>query len=185
MIDLAHEEVLAFLALLAFGNVLCGADEAHGLSLRPGTLEIGKSMILHPADLAVSPPDPVLDREGLRIDGIKSRRDSRPNPLNVVRMHPPEDLFEHHLLLRNIEIENLVSARVARACAAERIVLPRAEAGCIEGKLQTIFARLQRLPRLLALDCKAHPGSEDHQEKCHQRKQHESQQFTRPLGLTT
>src|SRR6267143_257800 len=79
MIDLAHEEVLAFLALLAFGNVLCGADEAHDLSLRPGTLEIGKSMILHPADLAVSPPDPVLDREGLRIDGIKSRRDRRPS----------------------------------------------------------------------------------------------------------
>src|SRR5258708_10522463 len=127
MIDLAHEEVLPFLALLAFGNVLCGADEAHDLSLTPGTLEIGKSMILHPADLAVSPPDPVLDREGLRIDGIKSCRDTRPNPLNVVRMHPPDDLFEHHLLLPNSEIENLVSARVRPAHAAARIVLPHAD----------------------------------------------------------
>jgi hypothetical protein len=85
MIDFAHEEVLLFLALLAFGNVLSGADEAHDLSLRPGTLEIGKPMSLHPADLAVSPLNPVLMRVRLRIGGIKSRRDSRPNPLNVVK----------------------------------------------------------------------------------------------------
>src|SRR5260370_17435357 len=108
MIDLAHEEVLPFLALLAFGNVLCGADEAHDLSLRPGTLEIGKSMILHPADLAVFPPDTVLNREGLRIDGIKSRRDSRPNPLNVVRMTPPEDLFAHPHYLTNTSLKHLI-----------------------------------------------------------------------------
>src|SRR5258708_32519656 len=103
MIDLAHEEVLPFLALLAFGNVLCGADEAHDLSLTPGTLEIGKSMILHPADLAVSPPDPPLDRERLRIDGINSRRDSRPHPLNLVRTHAPDELVAHHLFLHSIE----------------------------------------------------------------------------------
>jgi hypothetical protein len=42
--------------------------------------------------------------------------------------------------------------------------------GCVEGKLQTIFTRLQCLRRLLPLDCKAHPGNEDHAENCQQDK---------------
>src|SRR5215470_6180107 len=48
MIDLAHQEVLLLLAFLAFGNVLNGAAEAYGPTLRPGPLKIGKSVSLHP-----------------------------------------------------------------------------------------------------------------------------------------
>src|SRR5215813_13623233 len=88
MIDFAHEEVFFFLTLLALGDVLDGADEPHDLSLRPGTLKISKSMILHPADLAVSPPNPVLDRQGLRIGGIERRLEGWMNPFQVPRVHP-------------------------------------------------------------------------------------------------
>jgi hypothetical protein len=69
MIDLAHEELQLFLvrlalglALLAFGNVLDGADEAHGSPLMPGPLETSKPPHLYPMDLAVSPQNPVLMR---------------------------------------------------------------------------------------------------------------------------
>src|SRR5215467_14521410 len=64
MIDFTHEEVLLFLALLAFGNVLDRAGEVHELPLRPGALKISKSTTLHPADLAISPPNSVLIRVG-------------------------------------------------------------------------------------------------------------------------
>jgi hypothetical protein len=39
MINLAHEEVHWFLALLAFGNIREGANEARDLSRRAGPLE--------------------------------------------------------------------------------------------------------------------------------------------------
>jgi len=112
MIDFAHEEVLFFLALLAFGNVLDGADEAHDLSLGPGALTIGKPATLHPTDLAVSPPEPVLIRVGLRIGGIERRLADRPKPFHVVRMHPLHELFDRRLVLCDVEIENLPGARV-------------------------------------------------------------------------
>src|SRR5262249_21427473 len=67
MIDLAHEEMLLLLALLAFGDVLNRTAEAHGPAFRPGALKISKSMTLRPADRAVSPPNPELVAVRLRI----------------------------------------------------------------------------------------------------------------------
>src|SRR5258708_39267802 len=97
MIDFAHEEVLFFLALLAFGNVLDGADKAHDLSLGPGALAIGKPATLHPTDLAVSPPEPVLIRVGLRIGGIERRLSGLPKPFPVRPMHPLHQLLKSQL----------------------------------------------------------------------------------------
>src|SRR5215831_3311362 len=94
MIDLAHKEVLPFLALLAFGNVLSGTDHADSASLGRGTLEIRKTMSLHTPDLAVSPLNPVLDRIRFRIGGIERYYDGRPNPFYVVGMHPFRELFD-------------------------------------------------------------------------------------------
>jgi len=63
--------VLLLLTLLAFGNVLNGAAEADDSALRPHAYKISKSISLHPADLAVSPPYPVLMMEvRLRIGRI-------------------------------------------------------------------------------------------------------------------
>src|SRR5262249_20925880 len=84
MIDLTHEEVLLFLALLAFGNVLSGTDHADGASLVRDTLEIRKPVGLHTPNLAVSSLNPVLGRIGFGIGGIERRFDGRPNPLYVV-----------------------------------------------------------------------------------------------------
>src|SRR5215467_5099078 len=84
MIDLAHEEVLSFLALLAFGNVLSSTDHADGVSLVGGTLEIRKPVSLHPPDLAVCPQVLELSHAGFRIGGIERRFYARPNPFYVV-----------------------------------------------------------------------------------------------------
>src|SRR6266849_4090349 len=108
--------------LLAFRNVRDGADDAHGPSLTPGALEISKPVHLHPADLAVSPANPVFDRGGLRIDGIDRRLEGRPNPFRVVRMYPLHDLLGNRPILG--DIENLLKARIPRGHALERIVLP-------------------------------------------------------------
>jgi hypothetical protein len=62
MIDFAHEEINLLLALLTFGNVLSGADEAHEPSLTLIALEIRKPPHLYPADLAISSLNPVLVR---------------------------------------------------------------------------------------------------------------------------
>src|SRR6266446_2942245 len=141
MIDLAYEEVLLFLALLAFGNVLDGAN-AHGPALTPGTLEISKPESLHPADLAVSPPEPELGRGALRFGGIE-RRLKGPNPFRVVRMHQPHDLFDGRLIFGNIE--NLLRAHIQRDHALVRIVLPRPELGYVDGNLQTRLALAQQV----------------------------------------
>src|SRR5258708_23166150 len=103
MIDFAHEEVLLLLALLAFGNVLGGAAEAHGPALRPGALKIGKSVSLHPADLAITPPDPEFARGALRIGGVERRLAVRPKPLPVVPMHPPHEVLHPYLLSRHLQ----------------------------------------------------------------------------------
>src|SRR5260370_5279386 len=88
MIDFAHEEINLLLALLAFGNVLSGADEAREPSLTPGALEISKPMSLHPADLAVSPLNPVPMRVRLPIGGEQPRPPWPPNRLPL-RSVPP------------------------------------------------------------------------------------------------
>src|SRR6266478_4188973 len=103
MTDFAHQKVNLLLALLAVGNVLCGADEAHELSLTPGALKISKPMSLHPADLAVAPLNSVLMRVRLRIGGIERRLAVGPNPFRVVRMHPLHELPDRRLVSRKIE----------------------------------------------------------------------------------
>jgi hypothetical protein len=55
MVDLAHKEVLPFLALLAFGNVLNRTTEAYELAVGPGTLKTSKSKYLAPANVSIPP----------------------------------------------------------------------------------------------------------------------------------
>src|SRR5712692_7048989 len=148
MIDFAHEEVLLFLALLAFGNVLNRPAKARGPALRPGALKISKSITLRPADLAVSPPNPKLMGVRLRIGGIEGSLAIRREPCHVVRMHPLHEILDRYFV--GSHIENFLKARIPRANAAERIVLPPPEPGCIESELQTVFARLQVVFRRLS-----------------------------------
>src|SRR5215468_2960809 len=96
-----HEEMLFFLALLAFGNVLSGTDHADGASLVRGTLEVCKPVSLHIPNLAVSPLNPVFDRIAFRICGIERRFHARSNPFDVVWMHPFLELFDVRLVFGN------------------------------------------------------------------------------------
>src|SRR5499427_395675 len=112
MIDLAHEEVLPFLALLAFCDIRNGADDARGPSLTLRAFEISTPMHLHPADLTASPAESELDRVGLRIDWIERRLARRPKRLRIVRMHPLHDLLDRRLVSRNFE--NFFRARIPR-----------------------------------------------------------------------
>src|SRR5215467_8636355 len=141
MIDFAHEEVLLFLALLAFGNVLQGADEAHGPALIPGAVEIRKPQRLRPADLAVSPPEPELSRGAPRIDRIKRRLKVRLDHFHIVWVYPLHELFESRLIPG--KVENFLRAGIPREHVVARIVPVRPELRHIEGELQTIFARKQ------------------------------------------
>src|SRR5215468_5700711 len=177
MIDLAHKEVLPFLALLAFGNVLSGTDHADSASLGRGILEIRKTVSLHTPDLAVSPLNPVLDRIRFRIGGIERYYDSRPNPFYVVGMHPFRELFDVRLVFGNVVYFLYASIR-PQGHPVERIVLPPPELGCVEGQLQTMFAHL----RLLALDCKAHPGNEDDAGECQRDKQQQVRHNSRVVN---
>src|SRR5258708_40110309 len=149
MIDFAHEEVLLFLALLAFGDVLSGAGHADGPSLTPGALEMTKPQLRRPTDLAASPPEPELGRGTLRIDRIERRRDGCPKSFHVVRMHRFQELFDRRLILGNIE--NFLTALIPRDHAGERIVLPRPELSGVEGKLETVFALAQQIGGLSKL----------------------------------
>src|SRR5215470_3574806 len=110
MIDFAHEEMLLFLALLAFGDVLSGAGHARGPSLTPGAFEVSQSQGFHPTDLAVAPPEPKLGRGTLRIDRIERGLEGCPKQFCVVRMHQFQDLFDSCLILG--KIENLLTARI-------------------------------------------------------------------------
>jgi len=110
VIDLTHQKVHLLLALLAFGNVRNGADDARGPSLTPGALEISKPMQLYPADLAVFPPEPELDRVRLRIRGIERRVGSHPEPFRVIQMNPLVDLLDRRLVSSNTE--NFLRARI-------------------------------------------------------------------------
>src|SRR5215467_13304025 len=141
MIDFAHEEKLLFFALLAFGNIRNGADDARTFSLMPDVLEISEPMHLRPADLAASPLQPELDRIGLRIDWIECRLACRPKSFRIVGMHPLLDLLDRSLVSGNIE--NLLRARITRKHAVALIVLPPPELGCIHGNLQARLARVQ------------------------------------------
>ncbi len=111
---------------------------------------------------------PELGRVVLRVGGIDRRFDGRPNPFYVIRMHPPPELLDICPVFSNFE--HLFQASIPPDDATDRIVLPPPEQGCVQGKLQTIFAVLQVLRRLLPLDCKAHPGNEDHEKNCQQGK---------------
>jgi hypothetical protein len=95
-------------------------------------------MRLHPAERAVSPPNTVLIRVGLPIDGIDPPLAVRPKPFHVVRMHQLLDLLDRHLPGDNVE--NFVKSRIPRDHATARIVLPPPKLGCVETKLQTVFA---------------------------------------------
>src|SRR5262249_8780722 len=65
-------------------------------------------------------------------------------PFHVVRMHSSS----RHLVSGNIE--NFLRARIPQERAVVWIVVPPAELGRVEGKLQTRVARVQGLLRLLA-----------------------------------
>src|SRR5262249_46560685 len=167
MIDFAHEEVLfffafpaLFLALLGFGDALQGADEGYRPPLAPVTLEIRKPKSFHPANLAISPPNPELGRGAPRIDGIERGLKVRPNHCHVVWMHQLHDLFDTRLVLG--KIENLLRARIAGEHTEAQIVPVRPELGYIEGNLQTIFALAQ--PILCCLSPGGGPPK-----LCHQR----------------
>src|SRR5262249_5161223 len=146
----AHEEVLLFLTLLAFGDVLNCPAEAYGQALRPGTLKVSKSVSLHPTDLTISPPDPELAGGVLRIGRIERRLAIRPKPFVVVRMHALHEVSDRYLISGQVKI--FLKARISRANVAERIVPPPPESGCIESELQAVFARLQVMFRRLSPD---------------------------------
>src|SRR6266478_5698988 len=84
MIDLAHEEVLLFLALLAFGNVLNSAAEAHG-----------PAEIRHPQNKQACEPPPSGSRHfsagsGTRLGRASDWRDRAPR-------RDPRKTFPHRL----------------------------------------------------------------------------------------
>src|SRR5215831_12493778 len=134
MIDFAHEEMLFFLALLAFGDVVNGAAEAHGPSLRAGSFKICERISLHRTDGTISPPHPeFMVNVRLRIGGIERRLASRPKPFHVVRMNPLHEVLDRYLITGHVE--NFFKARVPRAHVAEQIVLPPPKPGCVESEL--------------------------------------------------
>src|SRR5258707_9296811 len=135
MTDFAHEEVLFFLAFLAFGNVRDGADDADGPSLAPVALEISLPEGLHPPDLTVSPPDPELGRGAMRFGGIERRVVGRPNPFRIVWMHPVHELFDSGLILG--DAQNFLRACIPGEDTAGRILLSCPKPGCAGGKLQS------------------------------------------------
>ena len=107
-------------------------------------------MSLHPADLAITPPDPEFARGALRIGGIERRLAVRPKPLRVVRMHPLHEVLDQYLISGHVE--DFLKARISRAHPPERIILPPPELGCVERKLQAIFALTQQIL------CRLSPG---------------------------
>jgi hypothetical protein len=173
MVDLAHEEAQPFLLLFAFGNILHGADDTHGSPPMSGTLEMNKSLHFHPADLGVSPLNPILMCGALRSGRMERCLAVRPKPFGVVWMHQLLQIFDRQHIRRNIE--NLSKTSIPRTHLGEHIVSPPPELGCVEGQLQTIFARLY----LLAFDCKAHPANDEHQVSCHRAKRQQVRQCAR------
>src|SRR5262245_40618963 len=104
MINLAHQEVLLFLLLFAFGDVLYGAAEAYDPALGPRAIKISKSVGLHPADLAVSPPNPVLVVDiRLWIGRIERRFAVRPNPFHVVGMQAVHEILDRYFITGHVE----------------------------------------------------------------------------------
>src|SRR6266849_6337869 len=87
------------------------------------------------------PPEPELSRGAPRIHRIERHLEGRRNPFQVVRVHELHDLFLGRLIVG--KIENLLSACIAGEHAMTQIVLVRPELGCVEGKLETVFARFQ------------------------------------------
>src|SRR5215475_14162648 len=134
MIDLAHQEMLFFLALLAFGDVLNGAAQAHGPSLRPSTLKICERISLHPADGPISPPNPeFMVNVRLRIGGVERRLAVCQKPFRVLRMHAIHEVLDRYFI--SGQVKNFFKARIPRTHVAERVVLPPPKPGCIESEL--------------------------------------------------
>src|SRR5260370_12465854 len=99
MIDFAHEELLLFLTLPAFSNVLNSAAEADDPPLMPRARKISNSISLYPADLAVSPPYPVLEMDVLlRIGRIKRLLAVRLAPFPRRPMPPVHPIFHWSLI---------------------------------------------------------------------------------------
>ncbi len=96
-------------------------------------------------------------------------------------MPPPNELLDIGPVLGNAK--HFLQSSIPPDETVERVVLPPPEMGCVEGKLQTIFARLQGLRVPPALDCKAHPGNEGHVEKHHHRIHEECQHVTRLFNV--
>src|SRR5258708_13388079 len=145
MIDFEEEEVLLFLTLLAFGNVLSSANETHDPSLRPGTFKIREPMTLYPADRAVLPPNPELTVDvRLRIGGIERRLAVRPKPLRIVRMHPLNDLNDRYLI--GGKIENFLIPRIHPGYAAGGILIPPPPLGVVKNEPPPTFFHPHLLP---------------------------------------
>jgi len=81
--------------------------------------------------------------------GIDRRFDGRPNPFYVVRMHPPNELLD---IVLSWATSNISFNRVFHQTRRWSGSYCTTELGCVEGKLQTIFARLQGLLVPPALD---------------------------------
>jgi hypothetical protein len=111
----------------------------------------------------------------LRIDGFERRIAVCPNFCHVVRMHPPHELLDRSLVSGKIEYFH--HARIHQHHVAEWIVLPPSELGCVEGKLQAVFACPQVLRRLLVFDRDARPAGEDPGEQSGHDKQQEAHQI--------
>jgi hypothetical protein len=135
------------LALLAFGNILNGADIMHSMPPAPDALKISKSMDLYPTDLA-APPKPMLKYGGI-LGSTERRFDKRPNHFDIVRMDQLHEIFDMHLVFGKIEY--FLNASIPREYPMDSIVLERPKPGRIKGKLQAIFACLQGLLRPLTV----------------------------------
>src|SRR5215470_2158532 len=129
-----------------------------------------KPMSLHPADLAVSPQNPILMREAPRIGVIERCLMVRPKPFHVVRMYQLLHVVDRHLV--NCKIENLFKTCISRDHVVEHIVSPPPKLSCVQGKLQTRLVLLQ----VLAFYCKAQPGNKDHAGKTRKDEEHEGWQ---------
>jgi hypothetical protein len=138
---LSCKQMLPFRALLVFGDILHGANDTRDSPLASGALAIGEPRHSHPANLAVSPPNPILLRGALRTCGIKHFRVVRPKPLSVVRMQPLPERIDRYLI--TCDIKNLFIPRIPRSYETARIIPPPPKPRCIEGKLQTLLALLQ------------------------------------------
>src|SRR5262249_36110661 len=116
---------LSFLALLAFRNVVNGANDGPSLTLV--AVEMREPAYFYPVHRAVSPLNPVLMRRATWMGGIDRCLTLRQEPFRVIWMDQFLDVLDRYLV--GGEIENLLKARIPGDHAALRIVLPAPELG--------------------------------------------------------